>query len=497
MKRIIRSTVSSADSNRSQGQNIKVKKGLTQLAPETDAPMISLVSSEPNTLCSTPATLSSTDVVNDILKRQEDWETERAELDLYLQKVKEVVSTGNATLISNEIQDLDAYESALMERNKHETDETRHKILDGFRKIKLLDSILTEKTLLAESFSSKPSTSHETIVNSKPHTTETSIHSSLSNYKEDSTRGDDDTSSITGGGTSEADFELRSVHSLDTRTFLTEPKLLARKKLNANGSQRRSAGALRQQPSITSQEQLEQVPLGPDGKPIAEKKGYKLGDFIQRNIVLGPQARFYHAMTEVEQDRVNRILGQTEDELGAVDEDDDDYDDPDSYGLNLGLNEGEFPDEIASTAHSARKSHHSNTRPANTWLDPTELDRLAKIDQELVSLYGDDNKDVASLIWTPSVWTPSASGISTPMYPPSSARDVQSVLALHALHDDDENPGIEGDSSIAFQNSADRIMHIDQQLRKLHEKRIEKDNELESHERLEELLDQIRATHEF
>ncbi|KAJ3030350.1 UNVERIFIED_CONTAM: hypothetical protein HDU68_009384 [Siphonaria sp. JEL0065] len=451
--------------------------------------MIKFIASEPHTLCGTPATpttakasgvdqSSSTsscvqDVVHDILKRQEDWESERAELDLYLQKVKDVVSTGNATLISNEIMgneaDLDPYELALMERNKNESNETRHKILDGFRKIKLLDSILSEKTLLAESMaSSKPSTSsHETVVNdsSKPHTAVFTIFDH-EKYNND----DDDTGSI--AASSENDFELKSVHSLDTRTFLTEPRLLSRK----------LAGTLRQHPAS---EATQVTTLGPDGNPIPEKKGYKLGDFIARNIVLGPQARYYHAMTEVEQDRVEKILGLVEDELGFVDDDDDS-----DYAEDR-LTTPDHPDEVSSTA--TRKTRHSNTthNPTSTrttWLDPTELDRLAKIDQELTSMHGDDNKDIASLAWTPSIWTPSVSGISTPMYPPSStARDVKSVMDMHDLHDASNN------QHLSFQNEAQRIQQIDEQLRRLHECRVgESDDGLESQERIQELLNRIQ-----
>ncbi|KAJ3278750.1 hypothetical protein HDU79_001240 [Rhizoclosmatium sp. JEL0117] len=472
-KRVVRSNLSSAGSSNGDSNKIPTR-GLVQIAPELDKPMVPttpyLISSasEPQTLCGTPAGKETADesVVFDILKRQENWEAERAELDVYLQQVKDMVSTGNSTLISNQFDILDHHEQILMERNKNETAETRAKLLDGFRKIKLLDSILQEKTLLADSMSSKPSTtSNMTLTNtSKP---QTAFENTI----------DDDNASIS-GASSVNDFELKSVHSLDTRTFLTEPKL--QRKL---GGTRRSAGTLRSSQhhgSLPSSQQQQPQELGPDGQPIPEKKGYKLGDFIQRNIVLGPQARYYHAMTEVEQDRVEKLLMES-DEFG--DDVEGEEDGTDGFESIQGSSERrEGPDEMSSTA--SRRTYLSSAKSVkNTWL---ELDRLAKIDKELMAMHGND-VEIASLVWTPSVWTPTASGISTPMYPPSSARDVKSVMDLHDLH--------EQDSHLSFDSSASRIEKIDEQLRKFHERRIQNDDELESQERIEELLEQIRASH--
>ncbi|KAI8608828.1 hypothetical protein BC830DRAFT_1153638 [Chytriomyces sp. MP71] len=225
-----------------------------------------------------------------------------------------------------------------MERSKNENDETRRKILDGFRKIKELDSVLKEKTLLAQSFS-KPSTSAATLTNGTtsptplhpfPGTPATAPHPDFV----------DDDESECAAGASEASFELRSVRSLDTRTFLTEPRLLARRHGLA-GVRGGSGGTGRGGTREAAEGIRPGMPTGAEG--VAEKKGYKLGDFIQRNIVLGPQARYYHAMTEVEQERVDRILKE-------VDEEDEDEDD--------GMEEGESassrrvadtPDEISSS----------------------------------------------------------------------------------------------------------------------------------------------------
>jgi hypothetical protein len=44
----------------------------------------------------------------------------------------------------------------------------------------------------------------------------------------------------------------------------------------------------------------------------AKKTSYKRGNFIERNIALGPDARFYHALTEDEQLRVDKLLTEEE-----------------------------------------------------------------------------------------------------------------------------------------------------------------------------------------
>lgn len=48
--------------------------------------------------------------------------------------------------------------------------------------------------------------------------------------------------------------------------------------------------------------------------PPPKKSFYNKGDFIARNIVLGGDARFYHALTEDEQSRIDSLVEQDEGE---------------------------------------------------------------------------------------------------------------------------------------------------------------------------------------
>ncbi|KAJ3257411.1 hypothetical protein HDU77_002717 [Chytriomyces hyalinus] len=499
-RRVVRSNVSSAGSTSSEDRS--GNRFMARLDPETDTPMLN-VSLSPatslQTLCHTPATeiaattpqtphANTEDVVHDILKRQEDWETERAELDVYLQKVKDMVSTGNATLISNELE-LALDEQTLMERNKNEDEGMRRKILEGFRKIKELDGVLKEKTLLAQSFDSKPSTSTATLFNEMTNAftspSQTKPNTSAATHKEND-NDNDDAPSCSGASSLDSEYELRSVHSLDTRTFITEPRL--HRKLGAAGMRKHGSAGLRCLGGESSAATTTGGDVNGIVQDLQEKKGYKLGDFIQRNIVLGPQARYYHAMTEVEQDRVEKILAELDE-----DEDDDEEGRSDARGRERfgHVESADEPDTVSTSNASKRSFLGSAGKSRHIWLDTNELEKLASIDREIMSLCGADDRDIASLVWTPSVWTPSASGYSTPARSASSARDAKSIIEMHDLH--------EQDSQWTFHSEAQRLKEIDERLRRFHEvyENGEEGIQLESPERIEHLLEQIRAQMEI
>ncbi len=96
-------------------------------------------------------------------------------------------------------------------------------------------------------------------------------------------------------------LELRSIHSEENPVFLTEPTF---KKANA---------IVRDTRLLVGKQIL--------GLSSSKKKGYIQGDFIGRNIAvisnfslsfqLGPDARFYHALTEDEKIRVENIIKET------------------------------------------------------------------------------------------------------------------------------------------------------------------------------------------
>ncbi|KAJ3345025.1 hypothetical protein HDU83_004470 [Entophlyctis luteolus] len=248
----------------------------------------------PTTLCGTPSTsqpsskidASESDVIFDeIVRCQEDWESERTELDLYLQQVRNLVHPGHSTSDAAEPR-LFPNEETIRQKHKNESEETLKKILEGFSKIQQLDNILHEKTQILSQVS-KPTTS----------STDATILPTTHISSRD-TKGFDNSENLSESG-SDA-FELRSVGSFKNHTFITEPRLMARK-----------LGSRRTLQSAKSSYELSCSAEGPDksNDPNARiLRGYRLGDFVQRNIVLGPQARYYHAMTEVEQDRVERLL---------------------------------------------------------------------------------------------------------------------------------------------------------------------------------------------
>ncbi|KAJ3143121.1 hypothetical protein HK100_009620 [Physocladia obscura] len=482
-------------------------------------------------------------VLGDIRKRQEDWECERVELDLYLRKVRDIVNTGNATLISNELEISDIDETALLERNKHESKETQQKILDEFQKIKHLDAIIHEKTAFLTCGYQQSSSKHNKML-SKASTAATTLRA----YSSSSLNGDNnatvatdasepfeklglssdcfysggifsnvwETNSDFGGGDDggcddsgrvfedgEDDaFELRSVRSLEfnTRTFLTEPKM-GRK---LGGFRRTGSG---NSGEARAKKLLEGLKAGGSGSDVGvgetrELKGYRQGDFIQRNIVLGPQARFYHAMTEVEQDRVEKLLMENDiddndenevegGEFGSCNTNDVQFD---TCGRRGGTSFGSGNDgSSVITSEKSRPCERTTTRSAkNTWLESTELDRLVSIDKELLEMHRCNSSSVASLVWTPSIWTPSVSGVSTPMYQNSSARDIKSVMEQHDIN--------EQSFRLTFSDETDRLNQIDEQLRLFHERRAaaeDEDTEIESPERIEQLLDQLRMQQDF
>ena len=123
----------------------------------------------------------------------------------------------------------------------------------GLEKIQELDKILKEKTQVAKSL------------------------------KKSRLERDSGVSDTTSDDEDDMD-ELKSIHSMDTRTFITEPKMGARSKDNPP-------------PPLSTAPSVTRIPIGKQALEAktthAEAKTYKPGDFIQRNIALGPESRYY------------------------------------------------------------------------------------------------------------------------------------------------------------------------------------------------------------
>jgi hypothetical protein len=118
------------------------------------------------------------------------------------------------------------------------------------------------------------------------------------------------------------DFELRSWNSVK-HTFITEPK-------------------------------FEKVV-----KATKPPLGYKDGDFINRNKLLGPDARFYHAMSAQEHQRVNSLLEE-----------------------NVALDS----EDSSLRAFTPRE---------------TELQKLSELDVKLGEIYPPEDWKDRSIIWSP------------------------------------------------------------------------------------------------
>ncbi|KAJ3288045.1 hypothetical protein HDU76_007739 [Blyttiomyces sp. JEL0837] len=128
------------------------------------------------------------DLIGDIMKRQDDWSSRRAELDNYLKRLQEAVATENSSFIQSEM-GLGPNPS----QEEQMSDKMRVKIIRGLDKIKEFDHIIGEKTALSRSLSMQSSRDPRLSLN-------------------------DETTSVND------DFELRSMNSEDLRTFITEPK---------------------------------------------------------------------------------------------------------------------------------------------------------------------------------------------------------------------------------------------------------------------------------
>eukprot|EP00842_Homolaphlyctis_polyrhiza_P007076 jgi/Hompol1/958/HPOL_002617-RA len=214
-----------------------------------------------------------------ILKRQDEIESIKPAAQSKLEQLKQAVETRDTSLISFELNNAQSSAQTVEDAKKLEDERKAHiRIHNGLLKIKELDMMLREKIHTARSL--KKERILRESANGTPEVSNTSrplsYHNTLSDDEDD-----------------DEEFELRSVHSTDSNTFITEPKLFIRPKVGRE--------------SLESKNAYQADPVN-----TKKKKGYTLGNFIERNIALGPDARYYSAMTEEEMDRVNRLLLDTD-----------------------------------------------------------------------------------------------------------------------------------------------------------------------------------------
>ncbi|KAI8914652.1 FSIP1 family-domain-containing protein [Gorgonomyces haynaldii] len=304
--------------------------GLTPLGPEQDVPLLSHLS-DTQTLESTKVenTLKSTEVdsfLENMFSRQDNLPSLTDQARDQLLRLQEAVKTQNGELIQTEI--------AHFQSDGTVQDDLQKAML----KMKEYDAILKLRTAAARVLK-MDRIARESQLGTPVSSTPLSYHNTLSDDEDDQ-------------------LELKSWHSAEPHTFITEPALTTREKV---GRQK----------------------LDAPKSVLKETTGYKQGDFIARNKALGVNARFYDALTQEESQRINQIL-----EMEDLFEEDD----------------------VSDTA-----STHS-VRPLTTMTQgfmPTgeELTKLQEIDTRLSELIPQNEWDRKSLIWSPET----ASGLQTPI----------------------------------------------------------------------------------
>lgn len=347
-------------------------------------------------------------IVEDILRRHFDWDERRSELDSYLNRIKKSYTSNSNSMLQNQKINIEEQNSPNEAKQKQEEEERRISILKGLHKIRQLDTILKEKTSLAKTMRSE---SH------------VETRSPIPEYDSDD------------------EFELKSISSGDINTFVTEPKMEKRRKRIISQGIRKGNAGHEDNSQLLDEDQAE---LAADQPKL---KGYKKGDFIQRNIVLGPNARFYHAMTEEETFRVENILKKEE-----MEDDINIQDDESVISANSNLSVFRLP-----------------------WIetnDSNELESLADIDRKLVSM-GSRGLSAGSGRFS---HTSSAS---------RSLRDANSIVFTEPQAVEDWVRTIEIENI--------RLKEIDKRLDELQAAHHETELPLAPREDIERLLDTLRA----
>ncbi|KAJ3173123.1 Fibrous sheath-interacting protein 1 [Geranomyces variabilis] len=281
--------------------------------------------------------------------------------------------------------------------------ENEARIQRGKEKIQELDAIIKQKNSVARALTRERLSRETSAATSRRQSSTSSAH--------DGQNEDDSTDDEEADSSSSVDLELRSVHSMETRTFLTEPKLGTRVKIGIQAL--KQAGGMAKDDTDRSAED-------PDGAHALtkKKKGYKQGDFIQRNIVLGPDARYYSAMTEEESERVEQLLQATDiDDEGT-----------DLFTTNFGFS-GSTTNMIGRPTSAASSGFFP---------DMEDHERLIKIDRKLQLIIPEPEWETKSITWsTPASLMPSGARTPAEHYAGdtwgsssvvSDMRDVETVL---------------------------------------------------------------------
>ncbi|KAJ3012929.1 hypothetical protein HKX48_006005 [Thoreauomyces humboldtii] len=275
-------------------------------------------------------------------------------------------------------------DSPVIERSSPQSSEANAKIQMGLIKIQELDAILKAKNMVAKTLKRERLTRESSAASSRGGTG----GSGPGPLTHDELRETDHDDSDSDGESDTESLELRSVNSMETRTFITEPKMATRVKVGIQ--------ALRH--GGTSHDAARSAEATSDiGQPFTQTKpkSYKQGDFIQRNIVLGGEARYYSAMTEEESERVETLLQGLDGE--------------DEEAMDL-----EDVESSADGTNNSNRNRPMSTASSAFFPDGGEHDRLVEIDRRLQLIIPEPEWDEKSIVWSQPT-SATTSGWQTPV----------------------------------------------------------------------------------
>ncbi|TPX31728.1 hypothetical protein SmJEL517_g05009 [Synchytrium microbalum] len=257
-------------------------------------------------------------MLDELARKDAEWDARIEESDAHLTFLQKAVESGNESLIASMCASENASRCRSVANGSEEDsqlsvdeEDFKIKILDGLAKIKELDAVIKEKTVLAQSLTSARAS---TAGSSSPYIAKAAESYPTNHLDDDNDSSIDETESVAG-----ADLKSITSSAMDeaskTRTFITEPKLRIRRRRIVVKRAESESSAIDDE-----YEEFEPVePSGEAGRPPrpptrlrkkveAKVTSYEPGDFITRNMALGPDARYFSAMTDDEKARVNFIM---------------------------------------------------------------------------------------------------------------------------------------------------------------------------------------------
>ncbi|TPX41371.1 hypothetical protein SeMB42_g02901 [Synchytrium endobioticum] len=251
-------------------------------------------------------------MLDELARRDVEWEARLEDSDAHLALLQSAVEGGHAGVVAAHAESASARGGG-NDQGPGDGETRTAQILHGLSLIRELDAVLEQKTMLARSVASARACTAGSVPSA----------ASAPAYVPDA-GGNDEPCSTVDETESLAGADLRSVTSTSmrqnagARTFITEPRLrIRRRKIGktldsdgqggddfefemVQGSAAQSAGG--------HDGQTPRPPTRFRKRIEAKVTSYEPGDFIGRNKALGPDARYFSAMTDEEKARVQAIM---------------------------------------------------------------------------------------------------------------------------------------------------------------------------------------------